>query len=101
MAQFDLYLNPDPDTRQVVPYLLDIQHDLHAASNRRLVVPLARGQKPIAHLNPLVEVKGETLTIMTEQMASIPASLCQHPVTNLEAHRSQIIDAIDFLIQGF
>ena len=101
MAQFDLYPNPDPDTQKVVPYLLDVQHDLHATSNRRLVVPLARGQKPIARLNPLVEVRGETLTIMTEQMASIPASLCRHPVTNLEAHRNQIIDAIDFLIQGF
>jgi toxin CcdB len=101
MAQFDLYPNPNPDTRHVVPYLLDIQHDLHAAGSRRLVVPLARGQTPITRLNPVVEIQDETLTLMTEQMASIPASLCRHPIANLRARRSEIIDAVDFLIQGF
>jgi toxin CcdB len=101
MAQFDLYPNPDPSTQALVPYLLDIQHDLHAAGNRRLVVPLARGQKPIDHLNPTVNVTGESLTIMTEQMASIPLAMCQHPITNLQEHRNEIIDAINFLIQGF
>lgn len=101
MAQFDLYPNPDPTTRHAVPYLLDIQHDLHAASKRRLVVPLAHGQKPIAHLNPAIKIEGESLTIMIEQMATVPASVLQHPVANLDAHHSEIIDAVDFLIQGF
>ena len=27
MAQFDVYLNPHPDTRKVIPYLLDVQAD--------------------------------------------------------------------------
>ncbi len=25
----------------------------------------------------------------------------QHPIANLEAHRSKIIDVVDFLVQGF
>lgn len=29
MAQFDVYENADPESNAVIPFLLDVQHDLH------------------------------------------------------------------------
>jgi len=40
MAQFDVYLNPNPDTRKPIPYLLDVQTDLLDTLATRVVVPL-------------------------------------------------------------
>ncbi|WP_457606164.1 CcdB family protein [Nitratifractor sp.] len=101
MAQFDLYLNPHEETREAIPCLLDIQNDLHRSLSRRVVIPLARGQKAVINLNPTFEVGGETLVLLTEQILTIPVELLSHKVGKLEEKRSEIIDAIDFLIQGF
>jgi toxin CcdB len=40
MAQFDVYLNPNPVTHKVISYLLDVQADLLDTLTIRVVVPL-------------------------------------------------------------
>ena len=35
MAKFDVYLNPNPDTRKPIPYLLDVQAELLDALQQR------------------------------------------------------------------
>ena len=40
MAQFDVFENPNKETNQVVPYLLDVQADLLDTLSTRIVVPL-------------------------------------------------------------
>ena len=50
MAQFDVYRNSSLDTRERIPYLLDIQHDLLSGLATRVVVPLVIGAKPIDSL---------------------------------------------------
>ena len=55
MGQFDVYENPNVETNQVIPYLLDIQADLLANLKTRVVVPLVSIEsvgKTIKHLNP-------------------------------------------------
>ena len=101
MAQFDIYKNTNSATAKEYPYLLDIQNDLLNNLNTRVVVPLAINFKPIKHLMPQFNINGQTLTMLTTEIAGVSTSLCSEFVTNLSDKRNEIIDAIDFMINGF
>lgn len=40
MPQFTVYRNKNPQTLSVVPFLLDVQHDLLSDLETRVVIPL-------------------------------------------------------------
>jgi len=101
MAQFDVYKNTNLTTAKEYPYLLDIQNDLLNNLNTRVVIPLALYIKPIKHLMPQFRIEGQTVTMLTPEMAGVSKSLCTELVTNLGDKRSEIINAIDFMINGF
>ena len=104
MAQFDVWLNPNPDSVAAVPYLLEVQSDLLESVNTRVVVPLAllseRGQ-PAKYLNPQFEIEGVQVVMVTEQIAGIPKRAIGKRVLSLAIERDQIMDAVDFLFRGF
>jgi toxin CcdB len=104
MAQFDVCLNPNPDSAPAVPYLLEVQSDLLKPVSTRVVVPLAllaeRGQ-PARHLNPQFEIEGVQVVMVTEQIAGIPKHALGTRLLSLALQRDQIMDAIDFLFRGF
>ncbi len=57
MSQFDVHENTNPETNQIIPYLLDVQADLLDTLATRVVVPLvtvSAAGKAISHLNPPV-----------------------------------------------
>lgn len=61
MAQFDVYMNPDPAQRERTPYLLDVQNRFLERLATRVVVPLRHAEYaplPMRELNPACEVKG-------------------------------------------
>ena len=64
MAQFDVYVNPNPESRQSVPFVVDVQSGLIDALPTRLVMPLSRigaGQARFpVNLCPLVEIEETT-----------------------------------------
>jgi len=101
MAQFDVYQNTNSESNQLFPYLLNIQHDLLSTLKTRVVVPLCRDKNPITHLNPHFLIEDTTVFMSTADMAGIPLSACGEIVTNLEEKRSEIINALDFLVSGF
>ena len=104
MAQFDVCLNPNPDSAPALPYLLEVQSDLLEPVSTRIVVPLAllseRGQ-PAKYLNPQFEIEGVQVVMVTEQIAGIPKRALGKKVLSLAMQRDQIMDAIDFLFRGF
>lgn len=102
MKQFDLYRNCNPRTREAIPLLLDVQSDLLASLNTRMVIPLSRagGLAGIHRLMPEVSVGDETLLLLTPQMAGISRRELGEPVGSLAHLRLQIIAAIDLLISG-
>ena len=60
MAQFEVYENPNPQSRDDIPYLLDVQSDLLEPLATRVVVPLVLSSaagKPAKHLNPEFEIE--------------------------------------------
>ena len=101
MAQFDVYENTNTATSQLFPYLLNIQNDILSSLKTRVVVPLCSDQSPITHLNPSFSIENVTVYMSTSDMAGIPLSSCGKVVGNLEKKRSEIINALDFLVSGF
>jgi toxin CcdB len=101
MAQFDVYINTNRDTVEFFPYLLDVQNDLLSSLKTRVVVPLGVGIEPIRHLNPMFKIDEKMVVMSTADMAGIPLSSCGEKVLNLEEKRHEIIDALDFLVNGF
>src|SRR5690606_31805878 len=45
MSQFVAYVNADPVSRQLIPYLLDVQSDLIETIGSRVVVPLITSER--------------------------------------------------------
>ena len=101
MAQFDVYHNTNSESNQLFPYLLDIQHDLLSSLKTRVVVPLCSNQNSITHLNPQFVIENTKVFMSTADMSGIPLSSCGDRVGNLEEKRSEIINALDFLVSGF
>ena len=105
MAQFDFYANPQPDSRQFVPYVLDAQSALIDQLGTRLVMPLSRvGLKQARlppNLCPVLEVDGEPLVLMPHLAAPMMLRLLKKPAGSL-AHRSaEIMGAMDAVLSGF
>ncbi len=101
MAQFDVYPNPNEATSGLFPYLVDITNPLFSSSKLRVVIPLCNDGAAIRHLNPIFTINGEECYLSVMDIAGVPATLCSAPVANLADRRSEIVDAVDFLVNGF
>ena len=104
MAQFDVYRNSNAATRARVPYLLDVQSDLLDLLATRIVVPLCKPEvlsgKPAERLNPVFEVEGRKLLMLTPELAGVSRKALGDRVTNLAAERAVIIAALDLALTG-
>jgi len=99
MTQFTVYRNPDG-----AGYLLNVQADVNAHFATRVVVPLFTldAIKYYAKtLNPVFDIEGNRVVMMTQGLAAVPTKLLKHPVTSLESKRADIVSALDLLFQGF
>lgn len=99
MARFDVYKNSEAGG-----YLLDVQANLLSNLNTRVVVPLlpqSSAPAAAANLNPIFNVQGKNLVMVTQFMAAVPNTLLKTPVLNLETSRNEITTALDFLFQGY
>ena len=104
MAQFDVYSNPNPETKRAIPYLLDVQADMFDNLATRVVVPLvtvsAMG-KAARHLNPQFKIKRTIVVMSTAELAGVNLNVLGDTVCSLKDQRSDIIAALDFLFTGF
>jgi toxin CcdB len=104
MGQFDVYENPNRETNQTVPYLLDVQADLLEGLATRVVVPLITAPaigKPIKYLNPEFGIETSSVFMSTAELAGIPVRALGRKVGSLKDRRDEIIAALDFLFTGF
>lgn len=103
MAQFDVYLNPNADTRDAVPYLLDVQTDLLDGLATRVVVPLVAVEEmgvAARHLNPQFKIKGTAVVMSTAELAGVSTRSLGDKVASLKNRRDEIIAALDLLLTG-
>jgi toxin CcdB len=101
MAQFDVYINPNPNTLKKIPFLLDVQNDILKGLNTRVVVPLVSDMQPAKVLNPTFSINGINVVMSTAQIASISMDNIGMKVCSLYEHRNDIVQALDFMIIGY
>ena len=104
MAQFDVYRNTNPASRTRIACLLDIQSDLLDSLSTRVVVPLCKPEllkgKLADRLNPVFEVEGRRMVMLTPELAGVSAKNLGAPIANLAGERRAIIAALDLVISG-
>ena len=99
MPKYDVFSNPSGEG-----YLLDVQTDLLSDLNTRVVVPLlpvSSAPKPAVRLNPIFEVNGEQVVMVTQFMAAVPTGVLRTSVGKLDGEFEKVTAAIDMLMQGF
>ena len=97
MAQFDVFRL---DHGQ---YVLDCQSDLLNSYNSRLVVPLVPpggGLPAMTRLNPVFDVAGQRLMMMTEFATAVSVRELRDAIGGLASHDLAIKGAFDYLING-
>lgn len=104
MPQFTVHRNPDPGSKAAYPLLLDIQSDLMADLETRVVAPLCRASamkgKSITTLTPIFQIEGKPYALLTPQLAGVSRKQIGAAVVDLSARRDEIIAALDLLITG-
>lgn len=104
MAQFQVFHNPNSQTKKAYPYILDVQSPILDSLETRLVIPLSAlpglREKKIKELNPAMMINGKEVMVVTQQMAAINKKDIGSFVCDATSFRQQIISAIDFLITG-
>jgi toxin CcdB len=104
VAQFDVYENDDPDSKKTIPFLLDVQNDLHKNLITRTVIPLIAvfpADPELKKLCPRFIVTGQHVALSTPEIAGYPVGDLGPKVVSLAEHRAEIFGAIDFLLSGF
>ena len=100
MARFDVYRYPGK-----IPLLLDIQADILSHLDTRVVIPLMPFHKAkkeeLPRLKPVLPVNGKKYVLTTADIVTVLAARLGEKVANLEEHHMEIVDAVDFLMQGF
>ena len=95
MARFDVHQY----TMRNSPVLavVDVQADILASLATRTVIPLVPGA--LAKAEMLARI--EPFILMTTDMAALKTDALGPVIVNIEDQRQIVIDAIDFLLQGF
>ena len=105
MAQFTIYANANAQTKQLYPYLLELQSNLLNELATCVVAPLTllsqHSQLAITRLTPVISVAGEDYLVQTVQLSAIARKQLGKAVSDASANNHEIIAAIDFLIYGF
>ncbi|MCK6396161.1 CcdB family protein [Zoogloea sp.] len=99
MSQYTVYKNPEGRG-----YLLDLQAGINSHFSTRVVAPLFLLEEiPVfaKGLNPVFEVEGQRVVMMTQGMAAVPVQMLKQPVMSLADRRVEIVAALDLLFQGF
>lgn len=98
LAQFEVFR-----TRDGGELVIDCQSDLLRHLNTRFVVPLIpldRAPTPAGRLNPLFDVEGTQLSMVTQFAGSVAAAELAEFVCSAAERRHDIIGALDMLTGG-
>lgn len=99
MAKYDVFPNPAGSG-----YLLDVQTELLDYIDTRVVVPLLpvdQAPVPAKRLNPVFEIDGASMVLVTQSLASVPHHILRDPITNFSNDFAEITNALDMVFQGF
>ncbi|MBV9654140.1 MAG: CcdB family protein [Acetobacteraceae bacterium] len=101
MARLDVHSMP---SKAAAGFVLDVQADLLSHLATRAVVPLLPEEvapKPIGELNPVFEIRGQRLVMLTQAIAAIPGRELKGIVASLANEHDRVTRALDILLVGF
>lgn len=101
MPQFDVYTDR---VGKRYPLLLDVQADLLAHLETRIVVPLAPRRKyaarPMRILNPVLTLRGTEYVAVFQELAAIARTELGTIEGSFAAQRAELLAALDFAFTG-
>lgn len=104
MAQFTIYQNKNPQSKKEFPLLLDIQTNLLNSLQTTVVVPLKKLEtnkdKVLTQLTPSFAIEGMNYLMLTPQLAGIQRKELGKAIADIEYARTDILNALDFLLTG-
>lgn len=104
MTQFTIYQNKNSQSKTEYPLLLDIQTNLLDCLQTTVVVPLkkldANKDKVLTLLTPTFSIEGVDYLMLTPQLAGIQRQELGAAITDIEYARTEILNALDFLLSG-
>ena len=101
MAQFDVYKNLNENNNKIIPYLIDVQHEIVGNLSTKVVIPLSTVEKENKFIAPAFVINNQNVILLTTQIAAISTNFIGTKVCSLEHKRDEILSSIDFLITGF
>lgn len=85
--------------------VVDVQADILRDLRTRVVVPVIpiamMADEAASRLRPRMELHGCAYILNTPEIASVPCSALGERIGSMAEQDTLIVDAIDFLIQGF
>ena len=103
MGQFMVYANSNKQSNKTYPYLIDVQSNLLEDLKSTVVIPLMAvpgSAEVITKLCPTFNISGKKFVASTPQLSGIDKANLGKQVFDLNAHRHDLVAAIDFLISG-
>ncbi|WP_312161844.1 CcdB family protein [Phenylobacterium sp.] len=103
MRQFEVYPNPSPRSRSVVPFVVVLQSHLLAAAPTTLVAPLIvdDGRSGYSEISALVPFDGRRFIVLVAELGAVDTRLLTTPLGDLSTHEDAIRRALDRLFTGF
>lgn len=104
MRQFAIYKNKSRN-KQTYPYFIDVQADMLAQLNTRLVMPLtqkASSNSQIKALTPVVTIEQMDYVVLATMITTTDVKNLQDEDVVMDAShlRDQLVSAIDMMILG-
>jgi len=91
-------------SKNAFPLLLDIQTNLLGSLQTTVVIPLKKLEpnkdKVLTQLTPTVNIEGTDYLILTPQLAGIQRKELGKAIADIEYARTEILNALDFLLTG-
>jgi toxin CcdB len=104
MTQFTIYQNKNSQSKKEYPLLLDIQTNLLDSLQTTVVIPLKKLEtnkdKVLTQLTPTFVIEGLEYLMLTPQLAGIQRKELGKAITDIEYARTDILNALDFLLTG-
>ena len=101
MPQFDYYENPNGQSREWAPFIIDLQHDMLSSLATRVMAPLVvarpTGEPTMQRLNPVISIDDQDYFLSTAEMAAVPVKELRSCRGNLSEYRSELLAAVDLL----
>lgn len=100
MARFDVFIVENTEQRVV-----DVQADILRDLRTRIVVPLVPAEfqpmEQTRRLRPELMLDGAVFVLNTPELAALSVARLVGPIASLIDQRDTIVDAVDFVMQGF